>query len=75
MKMRLFLASLWIAIFVLVACGSKQTEESNPPQASQTPKEHIFSAQERALRKAQQLNTVVEQHATDMRERIEEETK
>lgn len=76
MKMRVFLISLWIAIVILVACGSKESEpeslsnDSSP--ATQQPREHIFSTQERALRKAQDLNRQVDEHDKEMRKKLGE---
>lgn len=74
MKMKIFLLSLWIAIFILVACGSKQNETDASTAQSNVPKENVFSAQENALRKAQQLNQTVLEHDKEMRKKIDEAT-
>jgi len=75
MKMKIFLLGLWITIFILVACGSKQeASEQTSAQSNTTPKEHIFSTQENALRKAQQLNQTIAEHDKDMRKKLEEAT-
>ena len=63
-----------ISAMALVACNGKQSDSADETDAAAKalPKEHIFSAQERALRKAQALNTVVDEHDQEMRKKLGE---
>jgi len=70
MNMKIFLLLLWAAIVIIAACGSKQEQ----PSPSASPQEHVFSAQENALRKAKELNQVVEQQAQELSKKVDEAT-
>jgi outer membrane biogenesis lipoprotein LolB len=58
---------LFLGLLVLLLTACQKTDATAEKQV----KEHIFSSQEKALRKAQQVQAVIDDHATKTREQIE----
>jgi len=74
MNMKLFLMVLWMVIFIIAACGTDRSDDAKAQAKKPSPTENVFSAQENAMRKAKELNQLVEQHDQELRENAEAAT-
>lgn len=86
MKMTHFLLLLWITIFIFAACSSKTDPATAPAddaaqaesvESGEQPaiQDNVFSAQINAVKKAKQVDRLVQEHDKEMRKQLDESLK